>query len=93
MNDQPNQRPARVLRDGMLKATIWKNQGEKGPFFTATLSKTFEQNGDLKDGNSFAGADLLKISELAREAYTEIRDQRAMLSDRHSGEQPAEVAP
>ena len=73
MTDQstPNA-PVEVIRDGALKATIWQNKGENGPFFSTTLSKTFEQNGSLQDGNSFGSGDLLRISELSRRAYATI---------------------
>ena len=64
------QRPADVLRDGALKATIWENHGEKGPYFTTTLAKTYEdRNGKPRDTHSFSGSDLLRIAELARNAY------------------------
>ncbi len=69
MTDHSTNAPVEVLRDGALKATIWKNKGENGEFFSTTLTKTFEQNGSLHDGNSFTGTDLLRISELSRRAY------------------------
>jgi hypothetical protein len=40
MSDRHNERsteqtrqPADVIRDGSLKATIWRNEGEDGPFY------------------------------------------------------------
>lgn len=69
MTDQQSNAPVEVIRDGALKATIWKNRGENGEFFSTTLTKTFEQNGALQDGHSFTGGDLLRISELSRRAY------------------------
>lgn len=69
MTDQSSNAPVDVIRDGALKATIWKNNGENGEFFSTTLSKTFEQNGALQDGHSFTSGDLLRISELSRRAY------------------------
>lgn len=69
MVDQKKNAPVEVLRDGALKATIWRNEGEKGSFFSTTLSKTFELNGAPKDGYSLNRSDLLGISELARQAY------------------------
>ena len=95
MTDQSNQRPVCVLRDGMLKAAIWRNEGENGPFFTATLSKLFEKNGELRDGHSFAGGELLKVSELARQAYNEIRLHRAGASQKDEAvdHDTAEISP
>ena len=65
-----NNAPRDVLRDGNLKATIWKSEGEKGPFYSANLARTYkDENGELRDSHSFAGAELLRVSELARKAY------------------------
>lgn len=72
MTDRKKNGPFEVLRDGALKATIWKNEGENGAFFSTTLSKTFEQNGSLQDGQNFTRNDLLRVSELARQAYAKI---------------------
>ncbi len=75
----PNQ-PFDVLRDGALKATLWENEGQSGPFLSITLSKTYEdRNGDLQDGNSFAGGELLRIAELARIAHMENLEYRKTL--------------
>ena len=65
-----NRPPADVLRDGSLKATIWENEGEKGVYHSTTLAKTFEdKSGKLRDTHSFSSSDLLRVSELARQAY------------------------
>lgn len=67
-------KPEFTLRDGAIKATVWRNQGEKGEYFTASLCRTYrdEKSGELRDTNSFSGADLLKISSLAKETYLKV---------------------
>lgn len=66
-----NTPPADTLRDGNLKASIWENQGDKGPFYTTTFSKTYEdKDGKLRDTNGFNKGDLLRIAELARSSYS-----------------------
>ena len=63
-------RPAHTLRDGALKATLWKNEGSKGPFYSVQFSRTFRrEDGSYGDSDSFTGADLLKLANLARKAY------------------------
>lgn len=71
-----NTPPASVIRDGNLKATIWENQGDKGAYFTTTFAKTYrdQQSGELRDTNVFTSNDLLRISELAREARSKTRE-------------------
>lgn len=63
--------PLEVLRDGSLKATFWLNESKNGPFISVTPGKTFEApDGKLKDSNSYSGSDLLRMSELFRQAHT-----------------------
>lgn len=71
-------RPEFTIRDGSVKATTWRNAGENGDYFTTSFSRTFrdEKSGDLRDTNAFSGADLLKISALAQEAYQQSRELR-----------------
>lgn len=70
--------PRDVLRDGALKASIWRNEGENGPFYSASLARTYkdEGSGELRDSHSFAGNELLRVSELARKAYDRTQELR-----------------
>jgi len=69
--------PADVLRDGPLKASIWRNEGEKGPYYSTTFSRTYQdQEGNYRDTSSFVGGDNLKIAELARLAYSRSNEMR-----------------
>ena len=76
MGTQTANTPAGVIRDGAIKIAIWENEGEKGTFFSATISKTYSKNGEPHDGHNFSGTDLLRISELARQAYSEFNALR-----------------
>lgn len=75
-NQTPNP-PRDVLRDGRLKSTIWRNEGEKGPFYSVNLARVYrDRQGDLRDSQSFAGADMLRVSELARKSYDRTQELR-----------------
>jgi hypothetical protein len=37
-------KPANTLRCDNIKATIWQNVSEKGPFFSTTLSRPFKDH-------------------------------------------------
>jgi len=64
-----NKQPANTLRCGNLKATIWENTSEKGPFFATTFSRPFkDQSGAWRNGSSFGLSDLEALVTLAREA-------------------------
>ena len=69
--------PENTFRDGNLKATIWKNFGEKGNFYTVTLTRTYkDEDGNYHDSNSFSGSELLKLAHLANRAYDAASDLR-----------------
>ncbi|WP_420722470.1 hypothetical protein [Hwanghaeella sp. LZ110] len=67
-------RPEATLRDGRVKASIWRNEAEGGPFRSTTFARTYEdKDGNTRDAHSFSGTDLLKVSELSRQAYNKSR--------------------
>lgn len=73
----PKNKPIEVIRDGVLKATIWENEGENGVIYSTTLARTYHANdGSLKDAHSFLGSELLRIAELARQAYAAVNAHR-----------------
>ena len=64
-----NNKPVNQLRCGNIKATIWENSSEKGPFFSATFSRPFkDQSGEWRNGASFGLNDLEALVNVAREA-------------------------
>ena len=51
-----------------IKATIWQNVSEKGPFFAATFSRPFkDQSGAWRNGTSYGLNDLEALVTVARE--------------------------
>jgi len=70
MAKKTKQRPVETLRDGAIKAAIWKNESENGPFFAVTFARTYKDgDGDLQDTDSFSGTQLLRLARLADKAY------------------------
>ena len=52
-----------------IRATVWQNLSEKGPFFPTTFSHPFkDQSGAWGNGTSFALNDLEALVTVAREA-------------------------
>ncbi len=82
--------PASTLRDGNLKATIWQNEGERGAYYSTTFSRTYkDENGEYRETQSFSSGDLLRVSELARQAHNQSnalrqRDYEQSVEDRAS---------
>jgi len=64
-----NKQPTRTLRCCNIKATIWQNASEKGPFFATTFSRPFkDQFGAWRNGTSFNLNDLEALVTVAQEA-------------------------
>jgi len=64
-----NKQPANRLRCGNIKATIWQNVSEKGPFFATTFTRPFkDQSGAWRKGTSFDHNDLEALLTVARDA-------------------------
>jgi hypothetical protein len=67
--DGYQQKPTHTLRCGNIKATIWQNASEKGPFFATTFSRPFkDQSGAWRNGTSFGLNDLEALVAVAHEA-------------------------
>jgi len=67
--NQQSKRPATTLRCGNIKATIWQNVSEKGPFFATTFWRPFkDQSGAWRNGTSFGLNDLESLMNVAFEA-------------------------
>ena len=66
-------KPEVTLRDGAIKATIWKNKGENGVFFSVNYSRTYKDDKEnLQDSDSFSGSQILKQARLAAKVYDRI---------------------
>jgi len=77
MTTNANNKPIETLRDGSLKATIWKNTGEKGDFFSVQFSRTWQDDQEqYHDADSFSGSQLLRVAHLAAKAYDRTAELR-----------------
>lgn len=66
-------KPFTTLRDGSLSATIWRNPTQRGFRYSVNLSRVYQdEQGNLKDSDSFSGSEVLRIARLAQNAYDEI---------------------
>ncbi len=92
MSDETPNRPAETLREGSLKAAIWRNESERGAYHSVTLARTYkDQEGNFHDTSSFRAQDMLGLAELARQAHhhTNDLDREAFKEQRQAQEQQA----
>ena len=69
--------PAHKIRDGVLQVTIWRNQGERGNYYTVNPTRSYKQGDETwKETDSLNADDMLPMAELFREAYAWIKIQR-----------------
>lgn len=93
--------PEDTIRDGRIKATLWRNEGEKGPYVSTDFSRSWQDSeGQWHDSKSFGLGDLLGLSELARTAYgrgreieRDLRDERQQWRDEERDRGPEEREP
>lgn len=64
-----SKKPTHTLRHGAIKAAIWLNDGSKGPFFSATFSRSFkDQHGAWRNASTFGLSDLESLMNAALDA-------------------------
>ncbi|MGD1923193.1 MAG: hypothetical protein ACFB03_03250 [Paracoccaceae bacterium] len=75
VNEQQKNLPIDTIREGALKATIWRNESQKGTYHTVNVARTYKDDqGNLRDTNSFRAQDMLGLAELARQAHHRSHD-------------------
>jgi hypothetical protein len=68
--------PAHKLRAGALTVTVWRNDGEKGPWYSATPARSYKDGEAWKDANSYSFDDLMTLAKLLDLAHTWILSQQ-----------------
>lgn len=83
-----SRRPEETLREGSLKAAIWRNESQRGAYHQVTLSRTYKDaEGQLRDTGSFRSQDMLGLAELARRTHHEVQElDRAAFKDQRRAE-------
>jgi len=88
------QRPAHEIRLGRIKATIWANQGDNGPWFNVNLSRSYKDGDEWKSSTSFGRDELLTVAKVADLANSWIHGQaQAPANNGQEHEQPGEEIP
>lgn len=68
--------PAHKIRIGALQATIWRNSGERGPWYSVTPSRSYRQSDDSwRETDNMGFDDLLAMAKLLDQAHSWIVGQ------------------
>ena len=76
-NTETPRQPAFTFRDGSLKATIWRNAGEKGPWYSTDFVRAYKTDAGFEDTRSFGERDVLRVAFLAQQAHGKVLELRA----------------
>jgi len=73
------QRPAQTIRYGRLKAAIWRQESDKGSWYSVTFARAYrDQDGNWQSSGSFGRDDLLVLAKIADQAHSWIHRQLAL---------------
>ena len=72
--NQTTNQPADRVRLGSVQAAIWENEGPNGPFYSATIERSYRDGEEWKTTSSFGRDDLLVVSKICDQAHTRICD-------------------
>lgn len=63
--------PIETLRDGALRLSIFRNAGERGPYYTMAVGRSFkdEKTGQFRETSTFQGSEALRMSHLMVQGY------------------------
>jgi hypothetical protein len=67
--------PVHEVRAGRIRAAIWANPSDKGPWHTVTLSRLYKDGEEWKDAQSFGRDDLLLLAKVLDKAHSWIIEQ------------------
>lgn len=71
-------KPASKVTMYPVTGTVWRNEGSKGAFYSATFERSYKDGeGKYKSSDSFSGSDLLVLAKVADLVHTEIAKLRA----------------
>lgn len=72
---EPTTKPAHEVRLGRIKATIWANENESGPWFNVRVGRLYKDWDAWKTAASFGREDLPLVAKVADMAHTWILQQ------------------
>jgi hypothetical protein len=76
--NEPANPPVAKIRVGLITASIWGRQTEKGRFFAVSFERRYKtQQGEWQTSHSYDPGDLLELAKAADLAHTKILELRA----------------
>lgn len=95
MSQKTKNAPVATHRDGAISAKVWRNMSNEGnPYYSTTFARTYTnpQTQQIAEAQSFSGTDILKVQQLASEAYNSINQMRSQDKARSQEQAPEQSA-
>lgn len=92
MSQQENGRgnkPVEILRDGALKLSIFRNQGEQGSSYSMVPGRIYtdKETGQVHEASSFNGNEALRMAHLMTKGHERVMHHRSEEKQKPSPEQ------
>lgn len=87
MSEQKTNPLIETHRDGAVSAKVWRNLSQDGkPFYSVTFQRTYTDPSTNKvaESRTFQGTDILKVPQLAGDAYRTIGKMRELDRENHT---------
>jgi hypothetical protein len=68
MSSKP--KPVHISGVGAIEVAVWKNDTDKGSFYSVTMSRSFKKGEEWKQADSFGQDDLLLLAKLLDQAHS-----------------------
>jgi hypothetical protein len=76
-NSKPSQKPVHKIRSGAIEVAIWRNKGDKGVFYSTTMSRSYKKDDQWKHADSYPTDDTLLLAKLLDQAHSWMISQPA----------------
>jgi hypothetical protein len=82
------QRPAHEVRFGRLKATVWRQESDNGPWYSVVLTRSYKDaQGNWQTSQSYGRDDLLLVAKLCDRVHSWIYQETAKNVPQTNGQQ------
>jgi hypothetical protein len=90
--------PVHTVRHRNIKASIWRNETDKGPMYKVVVTRSYQENNEWHDTHSFGYDDLMNVAKLMYDAHSVIsalraKEAAARTTVRSPAPPPAQPAP
>ncbi len=69
-------KPIHSLKDGLIAASIWKNEADGKTRYSVTFARSFLKDEEWQTSYSFSGSELLRLARLSEQAFDWIKTAR-----------------